>query len=122
MKRKIILAVAVILCFVLQSTVFQALSFASIAPNLLIVLTASLGFMRGRKEGMLVGFFSGLLLDIFFGSVLGFYALLYMYVGYINGFFQKIFFPEDIKLPIILLSASDVACNLFVYFFSVFCF
>ena len=87
MKRKIILAVAVILCFVLQSTVFQALSFASIAPNLLIVLTASLGFMRGRKEGMLVGFFSGLLLDIFFGSVLGFYALLYMYVGYINGFF-----------------------------------
>lgn len=117
MKRKIILAIAVILCFVLQSTVFQALSFASIAPNLLIVLTASLGFMRGRKEGMLVGFFSGLLLDVFFGSVLGFYALLYMYVGYINGFFQKIFFPEDIKLPIILISASDLTCNLFVYFF-----
>ena len=117
MKRKIILTIIVILCFLLQSTVFQALSFASIAPNLLIILTASFGFMRGRKEGMLIGFFSGLLLDIFFGSVLGFYALLYMYVGYINGFFQKIFFPEDIKLPIILISASDVVCNLFVYFF-----
>lgn len=117
MKRKIILTIAVIVCFLLQSTVFQALSFASIAPNLLIILTASFGFMRGRKEGMLIGFFSGLLLDIFYGGVLGFYALLYMYVGYINGFFQKIFFPEDIKLPIVLISASDVICNLFVYFF-----
>ncbi len=117
MKRKIIIVIAVILCFLLQSTVFKTISFASISPNLMIILTASFGFMRGRKEGMLIGFFSGLLLDIFYGSVLGFYALLYMYVGYVNGFFQKLFFPEDIKLPILLISASDVVCNLFVYFF-----
>lgn len=117
MKRKIVVAIAIILCFLLQSTLFKALSFASISPNLMIILTASFGFMRGRKEGMLIGFFSGLLLDVFFGSVIGFYALLYMYIGYVNGFFQKIFFPEDIKLPILLISASDIICNLCVYFF-----
>lgn len=117
MKRTIILMITVVVCFLLQSTVFQALSFASISPNLLIILTSSMGFMRGKKEGMLIGFVSGILLDIFYGSVMGFYALLYMYMGYLNGLFRKLFFPEDIKLPMILISASDLICNLFIYFF-----
>lgn len=117
MKRKIIVIITVIICFLLQSTLFQTLSFASISPNLLVIVTSAFGFMRGKKEGMVIGFFSGLLMDIFYGSVLGFYALIYMYVGYANGFFRKIFFPEDIKLPMILISVSDLACNLLVYFF-----
>lgn len=117
MKRKIVVMITIILCFLLQSTLFQTLSFASISPNLLIIVTSSFGFMRGKKEGMLIGFFSGLLIDIFYGEVIGFYALIYMYLGYANGFFRKIFFPEDIKLPIILISASDLICNLLVYFF-----
>jgi rod shape-determining protein MreD len=73
--------------------------------------------MRGRKDGMWIGFFSGLLLDVFFGSVIGFYALIYMYIGYINGFFRKRFFPEDIKLPMILIAASSFVCNFLIYFF-----
>lgn len=117
MRRKITVFFIIVVCFLLQSTLFQALSFASIAPNLLIVVTSSFGFMRGRREGMWIGFFSGLLLDIFFGSVIGFYALIYMYIGYINGLFRKMFFPEDIKLPLILISASDLAYNLLVYLF-----
>ena len=94
MRRKIVLAVTILICFLLQSTIFQKLSFASISPNLLIVVTAAFGFMRGRKEGLFVGFFCGLLMDLFFGSVLGIYALLYMFIGYINGIFKKIFYPE----------------------------
>lgn len=49
----------------LTGTVFQTLSIASIVPNLLLILTVSFGFMRGKKEGMFVGFFCGLLIDIF---------------------------------------------------------
>ena len=61
MKRKIVIALMILLCFLLQSTVFQALAIGSISPNLMIILTASFGFMGGRKEGMIVGFFCGLL-------------------------------------------------------------
>ncbi len=117
MRRKITVFLIIVVCFLLQTTLFQTLAFASIAPNLLIVVVSSFGFMRGRKEGMWIGLFSGLLVDVFFGSVIGFYALIYMYIGYINGFFRKIFFPEDIKLPLILISASDLGYNLLVYFF-----
>ena len=116
MRRKIVIAITIIVCFLLQSTLFQTLSIASIAPNLLIVVTAAFGFMRGKKEGMFVGFFCGLIMDIFFGSVLGFYALVYMYIGFMNGIFKKIFYPEDIKLPVFLIASSDLAVNLITYF------
>ena len=117
MRRKLAVFLIITVCFLLQSTLFQMLSIASISPNLLIVVTSSFGFMRGRKEGMWIGFFSGLILDIFFGSVIGFYALIYAYIGYVNGFFRKRFFPDDIKLPLILIAASDFSYNILVYLF-----
>lgn len=115
MRRKIVLFVIIVLCFLLQSTFFQTFSFAGISPNLLVIVVSSFGFMRGRKEGMFVGFFCGLLVDIFFGFYLGIYALIYMYIGYVNGIFQKRFYPDDIKLPMVLIGASDLSFNLLIY-------
>ena len=116
MRRKIVLVVTIIVCFLLQCTIFKKFAIASISPNLLIVVTASFGFMRGKKEGLFIGFFSGLLMDIMFGSVFGFYALIYMLIGYVNGFFKRIFFPDEVKLPIALIAVSDFFCNLIIYF------
>lgn len=133
-KRPIVTALIIIVCFLFESTVFQGLSFANITPNLLVVVTASFGFMRGKREGMIVGFFCGILYDIFFGDLLGFYALIYTVLGYINGFFRRIFYPEDIKLPLFLITSSDfilgnIVCifmfimrsrfNYFYYLFSI---
>ncbi len=115
MRRKIILFVIITVCFLLQSTVFQTLSLANVAPNLLIIVVSAFGFMRGKKEGLWIGFFCGLIIDIFFGFYLGVYALLYMYVGYINGMFQKSFYPDDIKLPMLLIGSSDIVCNIVIY-------
>ena len=106
-KRPLITIIIIVISFLLQCTVFQSLSFASITPNLLIIVTASFGFMRGKKEGMMVGFLCGIFTDIFFGDLIGFYALFYTLLGYINGFFKRIFYPEDIKLPLFLIGASD---------------
>ena len=105
----------IIVCFLLQSTLFQSLSLPSISPNLLIILTSAYGFMKGKKEGMAVGFFCGLLEDIFFGRLLGMHALIYMYIGYANGYFNQIFYGEDIKLPMALISASELAYGLGTY-------
>ena len=117
MRRKITVFIIIAVCYLLQSTLFKALAFASISPNLLIIVVSAFGFMRGKKEGMFIGFFCGLLLDVFSGSLLGMYALLYMYIGYFNGYFRKMFYPEDIKLPMLLIAGSDMICNLFIYFF-----
>lgn len=115
MKRKIVVILTILISFLLQSTVFQVLSLGSISPNLMIILVSSFGFMRGKKEGMWVGFFCGLLEDIFYGRLLGMHALIYMYIGYANGYFNHIFYGEDIKLPICLISASELAYGLGTY-------
>lgn len=115
MLRKIVLFMLVTICFVLQTTFFQFVSFAGIAPNLLIVIVSAFGFMRGKKEGMYLGLFCGLLIDIFCGFYYGVYALIYMYIGYANGLFQKRFYPEDIKLPMLLIAGSDLVLNFVIY-------
>lgn len=113
--RKVIVTLFVVLCFILQCSVFNSLALGGIIPNLMIILTSSFGFMRGEKEGLLIGFFSGLLCDIFFGSFLGFYAMIMMYIGFINGKFCRIFYPEDIKLPLALIVVSDISYGLLCY-------
>ncbi len=117
MKRKITMAVLILVCIILQSTVCQMISIASIKPNLLIILTVSFGLMRGRRTGMLTGFFCGLLTDIFFESILGFNAVIYMWVGYCSGYFYRIFYDDDIKTPLLLISVSDVAYGIIQYGF-----
>lgn len=115
-KRFLITAVIIIAAYLLQCTVFSSLELAGIKPNLLIIVTASFGFMRGSREGVLVGFVSGLLADIQFGDMIGFYALIYLLVGYINGMFQRLYFDEDIKLPLFLIAISEFLYGIIVYF------
>lgn len=115
MLKRIVTILLILVCFVLQCSVFGNFAFAGITPNLMIILTSSYGFMQGEREGILMGFFSGLLLDVFFGDFLGFYALIYMYVGYLNGKFSRIFYPEDIKLPIALIVVSDLSYGMICY-------
>ncbi len=118
MRRFIIQLIIILICFLFQTSVFRFLDLAGIVPNLLLIPTVSFGMMRGRKEGMLVGFCSGLLMDIFYGSIIGPYALLYMYLGYINGFFHRVYYMEDILLPMLMVGANDLVFNLLVYVFA----
>lgn len=115
MKSKIVLFFTIILSFLLQSTLLQKIAIGSITPNLLLILCVSMGLMRGRKSGLWTGFFSGLLVDLFYGSVFGFYALIYMYAGFFSGYAFRIYYDDDIKVPMALTAIMDLFYNLAVY-------
>jgi len=115
MKRKIVTGLIILICFLLESTIFHKLTFASISPNLMIIVVSSFGFMRGKKTGMIVGFISGLLVDLLWGNMLGFHMLIFTVIGYLNGTFERLFYDEDIKLPIILIAASELIYGLIIY-------
>lgn len=117
LRRVLVTALLIFALFLLQESVFSRLKLGNVSPNLLIILVSFAGFTRGRKEGMIVGFCSGLLMDLFFGSWFGMYALIYMYIGFINGAFRKLFFGEDMKLPLLFIGLSDVLYGFIIYFF-----
>ncbi len=112
MKRFLIVTLEIIILYLLQTTVFQWFLLAGVTPNLLLILTVSIGFMRGRKEGLIVGFICGLLIDLTYGDVVGVCALIYLLIGYLNGYANKIFVKDDFTIPFILIGLSE-----FMYFF-----
>ncbi len=114
MKRFIIITIEILICYLLQTTIFQWIALANVVPNLLLILTVSNGFLRGRKSGITVGFFCGLLIDLCFGKIIGLYAFIYMVIGYANGFANVVFERDDQIIPIILVGISD----LFYFFLS----
>ena len=93
MKRKVTVSIIVVVCFLLQSTLFKALSIASISPNLLVIVTSAFGFMRGKKEGLLVGFFSGLSIDLFSSGAVGISSAICWYIFFSSSFAGNLRFP-----------------------------
>lgn len=86
-------------------------------PNLLIILVVSNAYMRGKMTGMSVGFFSGLLLDILFGNVIGLYAMLLLIIGYIAGFANRIYSRDDFTLPLIFIAIANFVYQFLYYIF-----
>ncbi|MBB2182984.1 rod shape-determining protein MreD [Lachnospiraceae bacterium MD1] len=118
MKKLIVYLLEIIICFVLQSSMFHYIQLADIMPNLLLILVAATAYMRGRMTGMMMGLFSGLLVDLMYGSyVIGLYALLYLIIGYFIGFTNKVYSRDDYTLPIIIIAISDFIYGFFYYVF-----
>ena len=117
MRRKITVFIIIGVCYLLQTTFFEHTFLCIHITKPSDYRNIVLWFYAWTQRRAFYRFFSAdCLLDIFGGGVLGFYSLLYMYIGYINGMFRKLFYPEDIKLPLVLIAGSDLSCNLLIYF------
>ncbi len=117
MLRKIFLTVTIILLFLLQTVVLSRISILFVTPNLLLAFCTCYGLMKGKKSGMYTGLVCGILMDVFFGSILGFYALFMMLFGHLSGYFHKRFFPDEIKLPLLMVFVEDLLMGCAVYVF-----
>lgn len=121
MKKKIIkmaiTSLIIVLSFVLQSYISKELPQMVVTPNLLLIVASFYGFMRGCNTGSIVGLLCGLLVDIFFGDVIGLYALIYMYIGFISGLLKKMFYSDHVFAPMLLVFLTDFIYNLACFVF-----
>ena len=92
----------------MQTAIFSKIPLAGVTPNLMIMITSFYGFMIGRRSGAIVGFFCGFIMDLFSGSYFGAFALILMFLGYANGLFRRLFFGDDLKLPILFVGITDL--------------
>ena len=118
MKKNLILLLILILCYLLQSSVFAFLPLGNVTPDILIAAVVSFSLMYGSREGLWLGFWAGLILDLFYGPHIGMYALIYMYVGYLNGLFRRFGYAEELKFPIFMVAVSEFFINLVTCFFT----
>ncbi|WP_026506031.1 rod shape-determining protein MreD [Butyrivibrio sp. NC3005] len=118
MRKFLATFLMILVCYLLQTTVFSYFRFGDIVPNCLLIITVSSGIMRGDRHGLLAGFVCGLLVDIFFGNFIGFYAILYMYAGFLSGIFHKIYFPENMLFSLGVITGVDFCYGFLVYVLS----
>lgn len=117
MKRIVVNILLMLLAFTIQNGVFPLLPFLSASPNLLLILTFSFGFIHGQEQGMWYGLFAGILLDLFYSGPFGFYTLLFVYIGFLNGICTRYYYEDYITLPLALSLVNEVIYNLYVYVF-----
>ncbi len=114
-KKKLIAIVFIMAAFLLQTTIFKTIALADVVPNLMLVITISYAYLRGRTSGLVIGFTSGIMLDMMYGSVIGLYAFIFMTLGFLVGFCRKLYFTDTLLLPTVLIAISDLVYCFYYY-------
>ena len=111
MKRvlRILLVIfIIILSYVIQTGIFPYLALGGIKPNLLLIVTASLGYFLGDRGGIAAGLLCGLLWDLFSGPLFGLEMIILSLTGYLCGKFRRLLYVEDFAFPAALVCISDL--------------
>ena len=105
-----IFVISMILIFsnILDSTLFSMIRIRGISPNFNIMIIVSFALLRGSKEGSIIGFFAGFIIDMFFSTSRGYLAIIGALIGYFCGKFNKDFYRENIVLPFVLTLISTI--------------
>lgn len=117
MKRKIIELLIILFFLALQCTLGRFISLNGIAPNFLIILPVIFGFLNGSNEGIVVGFVSGLLFDVYSNNTIGFGALIFLFTGYLCGLFNQKYEESELFIPLCAIFAGDFMLNFLTYVF-----
>lgn len=116
MRRKTIVFAIYILCIaLLQSTFIDYIKIYNIKPNLFIIFIVSIALLRGNVEGATVGFFAGLVQDFASGRIIGLYAILGVYTGFIMGSFNKRLYRENVLVSIFFTFIATLVYELAIY-------
>jgi rod shape-determining protein MreD len=78
----------VVVCVVLQTTLFTHLQIDGVAPDLGLVAVLAVAYEDGPDSGAIFGFIMGLAVDLFLTTPLGLSALSFALTGYAVGVFQ----------------------------------
>lgn len=113
--RAVVFGSMIYINFILESTIMQFMKIRQVKPNTALAITICYAALRGSGEGAVVGFFCGIIQDIFFGGSIGYYGLLYMTLGYLAGIKNDIYFKDTFLIPLLLCVGGTLLSGLFVY-------
>jgi len=103
----------VAILYVLQTSLLPLISFHGISVNFMLLLTVSYAFLRGVRQGVLMGFLTGLMEDLASGTFLGMNTLSQMVIALACGRMSNGVFKEQFFLPVLSSLVAAVA-NYFI--------
>ena len=92
----------------LQIVFGSSLSILGVTPNFLMVAVIVIAFVRGSKEGTIVGFIAGLLFDFIGTTVIGPMALTLTVTGFVAGILKEQIFAGGWLLPVSVLGVASL--------------
>ena len=116
--RIAVISLIVFINFILQSTIYEYIEIRDIKPNVAILIIITYAMLRGDVEGAILGFFAGLLQDMYTGRVIGMHAFLGTLTGYFCGKPFKDFYLENYMLPLLLTIVVTFLYEIIFYFMS----
>lgn len=118
MNRKgLILGVIAFLIICVESSVLHRIEIYGIVPNLSLCLIVSSSLLLGSRTGGRLGLFVGLVQDLMFMRVIGFFTLVFFLVGYTAGLFKNRFDQNNLLLSVMITALFDFAFCLVCYLF-----
>lgn len=116
MKKKLPLYILVVFAlFILQTTIFNYIKILDMKPNLLLIFVCIMSYLRGNKEGMILGISVGLFVDIMSGRVIGMYGIVFMLAGFILGSIPRKFFWDNIIITLIFTFVIMIPSEVLLY-------
>ncbi len=92
----------------------------TILPNTSLVIIVCYSYLRTDIEGAFLGLVIGLMQDILFSQILGYFTLIYFVVGYVSSHILKHFMNSN-AIPIFLLNfLATFIYSIMIYFFTFF--
>jgi rod shape-determining protein MreD len=85
---------------------------SKVFPDFVLILVVVLGLTEGSETGAKIGFWSGLLEDIFMGGHIGIGAFTKVIIGYLAGLARMAVFFENVFLAVVVVLAATLLNDL----------
>jgi len=99
--RFFVIIAELIVCYVIQGS---GIAVNNVVPDLLMVVVVAVSYMKGSNTGIFYGFCAGMLLDLTYGTHLGYFALIYLMMGFLSGIAHKIYRKDNNIVPLIIVA------------------
>ncbi len=108
MARLGVIALILISNIIAQSAVFPFIEVYGVKPDTLLILVISFALLSGNPLSATVGLFGGIIQDIMYGHVLGFFGIQYMLIGFFAGLLYKRIPQGMVAMPVVVTVLASI--------------
>ncbi len=110
----------IVLNFILQSAIFQAIKINDVSANMALVIVVIATILYGLESGMFVAILAGLFIDVFLSMAIGINLFIFVIIAVLISFIGKPLFTGNKFTLVLLASVSTFIYHLMYFFFMYF--